>query len=184
MAADDPALGKEICGIPVVCRPNEIIERFPDRDTKIIFCLYKPEAMRERVSLLRDYRIPAERWATFVHPSSYVAATASIGPGTAILSHCAIQHAAHVGNCSIVNSSVVIEHEAVVRDSTFLAAGCCIGARVDIGTGTFIGLRTAIREDVRVGQFAFVGMSANVLSDVPDGGLAFGNPARLRQCLS
>src|ERR1700730_15851969 len=67
--ADDPALGKIIVGMPVLCRPCEVLGRFPAPDIKVIFSLYKPGAMRERVALLQSYGLPLDKFATFVHPS-------------------------------------------------------------------------------------------------------------------
>ncbi len=177
-AVDDPALGRTIIGLPVLCRPCEILDRFPEPDVKVVFVLYKPAAMRERVTLLHSYGFPSDKFATFVHPSSYVSPSAIVGAGTVVLSNCSINHAVRLGRFVVINSGVVVEHDTVVEDSVFVAASCAIGSNVEVGAGSFIGLNSTLREGVRVGTYGYVGMGANVLGNVPEGSLVFGNPAR------
>jgi sugar O-acyltransferase (sialic acid O-acetyltransferase NeuD family) len=177
-AVDDPALGTTIMDLPVLCRPREILSRFPHPDVKVIFSLYKPDAMRERVDLLHSYGFPDDKFATFIHPSSYISPSATVGPGTVILSQCSINKAVRVGRFVTINPGVVVEHDTVVEDSVFLAAASTIGSKVELSRGSFVGLNSTVREGVRIGAYSFVGMGANVLDEVAAGSIVFGNPAR------
>jgi sugar O-acyltransferase (sialic acid O-acetyltransferase NeuD family) len=179
-ALDDPALGHEIDGFPLLCRPCDLLASFPGPDVKFLFALYKPERMRERVELLRTYGIPKERFATFVHPLAFVGRTARVGCGSVIFAHASVLNRAAIQDFSIVNSHVVVEHDARIGSSCFIAASAVIGARATLGSGTFVGLGSTVREDVSVGEYAFVGMGSNVLSDVGPNTLVYGNPARPR----
>jgi acetyltransferase EpsM len=176
-AIDDPELGCSIGGFPVVCGTNHLRDQFEGRNTKFIFALYRPDAMKNRVELLASYGLSTDRFATFVHPSAYVAKSARIGHGSVVLAHSSIMRNVVVGNFCIINSQVVIEHDTNVGCSAFLAAGACIGAQVHIGQGAFVGLNSALRENVNVGAYAFVGMGSVVLRDIPDYSRAYGNPA-------
>lgn len=179
-AIDDESLGQSIYGFPVVCKTHEARDKFAGQDVQFIFSLYKPECMRERAELLRSYRIPSDRFYTFVHPLAYVSSSATLGVGNVILSNTTVQAGARIGDYNIINSNVVVEHEADIGSNNFIAASVCIGARVQIGAGVFVGLKSGIREDLTVGDFSFVGMCSNVLSDVRPGHLVFGNPAKVR----
>jgi sugar O-acyltransferase (sialic acid O-acetyltransferase NeuD family) len=178
-AIDDPSLGDEINGYPILCKTNEVAAKYQQNDVQFIFALYKPGSMRERVQLLRSYGIDSSRFASFVHPSSYVSASARVGSGTVILSHCSINANVTLGDFNILNSSVVVEHDSRLADCVFVAAGACVGANVHIKDGAFLGLNSTIREQVTIGNYAFVGMGSNVLRDVDDGSTVYGNPARM-----
>jgi len=177
-AIDDPALGDAIGGIPIVARTRDAAAKFPQAEVKFLFCLYKPDRMRERVHLRDSFGIDPGRYATFVHPSAYVAPSAKLSPGVVILSQSAVQSNCSIGPHCIVNSNVVIEHDARLEGSAFVAAHVSIGAHCILSEGVFVGLNASIRENVRVGSFCFVGMAANVLRDVDAHAPMIGNPAR------
>lgn len=177
-AIDDPALGDKIAGFPVLCNVREAWAKYHESDIQFVFALYRPDIMRERLALLRELGIPAERYANFVHPSAYISPSACLGHGNAILSHACLQYSVSLGNYNIINSHVVIEHETSFQDGAFVAASACIGARVRVGTGVFIGLNATIREDVVVADHAFVGMASGLAHALAEGVVAYGLPAR------
>jgi len=176
-AIDDPSLGSAIAGFPILCRTREVAVRFPQSDVGYIFALYKPSEMLARVRLLQSYGLPAERFATFVHPQSYCARTAQLGAGTVVLSHSVIQSNARIGNFSLISSHAVIEHDAAVGECNFIAASACVGASVKLGEGVFTGLAASIRENVHVANYGFIGMGSVVIRDVDEGAIVAGNPA-------
>lgn len=177
-AIDDSSLGETIAGFPVLCGTQNLSERFRDSNVKFLFSLYRPDLMRERVTLLRSYDIPPTRFANFVHPLAYVSSSAQLGYGNAVLSHACLQHGVRLGNHNVVNSHVVIEHETQLQNSVFIAASACIGARANLGTGIFIGLNSTVREDVTIADYAFVGMASGVVQSIDEGVVVYGVPAR------
>ena len=180
-AIDDPALGKSLAGLPVLCGVREAWTSFQDSGVKFIFALYRPDVVQERYAMIATLGIPADRFASFIHPSAYVSPSANVGPGVVVLSHSSVLHRVSIGAFSIVNTNVVIEHESDVGPGVFVAASACIGARTRIGTAAFIGLNATIREDVSVGEGAFVGMAATVIHDVAPGQTVYGSPAKVRR---
>ena len=177
-AIDDPTLGSSIEGFPVICGTRELNNQLSGTRTKIIFALYRPDAMKERVALLESYGLSADRFATFVHPLAYVAGSATIGAGSAVFAQSSIMRRAAVGKCCIINSQVTVEHDTNIGANSFLAAGACVGANVAVGNGVFVGLNATVRENVMVGSYGFVGMGAVVLQNVEEGTRVYGNPAR------
>jgi sugar O-acyltransferase (sialic acid O-acetyltransferase NeuD family) len=177
-AIDDPSLGHEIAGFPVVCGVREAWGIYHDTDAEFLFALYRPDVMLERLALLRDLGIPITRFANFIHPSAYLSPSVSLGHGNVILSQSCLQHRVSLGNFNIINSHVVIEHETSFQDGSFVAASACIGARVRVGTGTFFGLNATVREDVTIADYAFVGMASGVVHSIDEGAVVYGVPAR------
>lgn len=180
-AIDDPSLGSEIAGFPVVCRIHDAWSSFKDTDVEFIFALYRPDVMFERLELLYQLGIPPLRFTNFIHPSVYLSPSVSLGYGNVILSQSCLQSRVSLGNYNIINSNVMIEHESNILDGSFVAACSCIGARVQIGTGAFIGLNSTIRENVTIADYSFVGMAAGVLRSVYQGEVVYGLPARKKQ---
>ncbi|MFH1940567.1 MAG: acetyltransferase [bacterium] len=161
-----------------MCRPKELAEKYLQSDVKIIFALYKPEVMKERVSLLKSYGIHRDRFTNFIHPSAYVAKSVRTGAGNVILANTAIHANVWFGNFNIINTNVVVEHDTKIESFNFIAASSCIGSHVTISNGVFIGMNASIRENLTVEDFAFIGMGSNVTRHVKPDQLVYGNPAK------
>lgn len=177
-AIDDDSLGKEINGYPVLCKTREAKDKYPQQDVKFLFTLYKPEKMKERVALLKSYEIPSYRFATFVHPMSYISKSAQLGTGVVVLSNSTVQNNASIGDYTIVNSNVVVEHDTAIGESNFFSPASCIGAYTQTGTGVFVGYNSATRPGIEIGEYAFIGMGSNVIGHVPSNAIVYGNPTR------
>ena len=179
-AIDDPSLGSEISGFPVVCGVRDAWRKFCETDVKFLFALYRPDIMQERFNFIQTLGIPLNRYANFIHPSVYLSPSVSLGNGNVILSNSCLQHNVTIGNFNIINSNVVIEHDVRFQNGSFVAANACIGARVRVGCGTFIGLNSTVREDAVIADYAFIGMASAVLNSIDKGTVVFGVPAKKR----
>ena len=180
-AIDDAALGQSIAGFPVICGTREVFEQLRDARVRLIFALYRPDVMRERVELLAGYGISPEHFTSFVHPQAYVARSAAIGRGTVVFAHASLMKGVVVGDYCILNSQVIVEHDTRVGDNCFLSAGACMGADIRLSRGVFIGMHAVVHPGIAVGDFGFVGMGSVVTRDVEQGAQVYGNPAR-RAC--
>lgn len=116
-----------------------------------------------------------------VHPRAFVAADASLGPGTQILALAAVCAAARVGAACIVNTSASVDHECVLDDGAHIAPGAALGGAVEIGRCAYVGIGAAVLPRLRIGERAIVGAGAVVVRDVPAGAVAYGNPARVKR---
>src|SRR5690606_28480114 len=57
-AIDDPSYGTEINGFPILCGTREVKSKFSKYpDVKVIYSLYRPDIMKDRVELLKSYDI-------------------------------------------------------------------------------------------------------------------------------
>lgn len=173
---DDPVLlGKQIDGTPVLGRIEEL-KNLPD--ASIVVCTGRPDNYQSRPRIVTALGLPAERYATIIHPATAVSTSSSIGPGSVVLAHTALTSAVRIGSHVAVMPQVVLTHDNVVDDYATLATGVRLGGRVRIGRGAYVGAGALVREGLAVGDGALVGMGAVVLDDVPAREVWAGLPAR------
>lgn len=159
---DSEAPGTLIQGVPVLGGKEKIKELIQSSNAKFIFCLYRPDKMKERAELLLGLNIPDNRYANFIHPSAYIAPSVKLGVGNVIMSHTTIQSNVSIGNNNIFNSNITIEHESDIGNFNFFAANSVIGSKTKINNYNFIGLNSSVRENVEL-ENVFIGMHSMVL---------------------
>lgn len=177
-ADDDPALrGRAVDGVSVLGSPEEAIGEAPE--AHLVVCQAGPSSGLRR-ALVSRLRLPPERYATIVHPTAWLAGSASIGPGTVVLAGVVATSTIEIGSHVAIMPGVVITHDDIVEDYATLAAGVRLGGGVRIGSGAYLGAGALLRDGITVGAGAVVGMGAVVTRSVPPGEIWFGTPARAR----
>lgn len=173
---DDPGLwGTERAGHPILGGTDLVHDLV---DAAVVVCIGNPRAFSVREQVVRRLDLPAERYATIVHPSAAVAYDSLIGPGTVILAHTTLTTTVTVGAHVAVMPQTVLTHDDVVGDFATIASGVRLGGGVRIRRGAYLGAGALIRESVEIGEYALVGMGSIVLSDVPANQVWVGSPAR------
>ena len=126
---------------PILCKTYDAYktyELYPD--VKFIFQLYRRDLIKERVELLHSYGIPRERFATFIHHSAYVAKSAKVGYGCALMANVVVNSNACIGDCTTLMSNSLVEHDTFLGQYNYVAAHTAIGSNVHIGNGNRIHL--------------------------------------------
>jgi len=174
---DSIPIGEYVNSIPVVCNTKNLNKYLDENgERKVIYCLFRPDLMKQRYELLESLDIDKGRVTNFYHPTSYLAPSIKIGIGNVILSNTTIQSNVSLLDFNIINSNVCIEHDTNLGIANFIAAGTKIGANALIKDYNFIGLNSSVKEEVSLDQ-VFVGMHSLVLSDFSKTRV-FGIPAR------
>ena len=117
--------------------------------------------------------------ATIVHPTAFVASTASIARGTQVLAQASVCAAAKLGLACIVNTQANVDHECVLGDGVHVGPAACLAGCVEIGRNSFVGAGAVVLPRIKIGRDVVVGAGAVVTKDLPDGVVAYGNPARI-----
>lgn len=178
-AFDDESFGKEINGYPILSKTYNVYKEYTKfKDVKFIFQLYRPDLMKERINLLNSYKIPIERFYTFIHPSCVVANSAKIGVGSAIMANCVINPNTIIGNHCTVHSNSLIGHDTIVGKYNFFAAHSVVGSNNKFGDANFIGLNSTFNNYITIGDYCFVGMASNVIKSIDSFKKVYGNPAK------
>jgi sugar O-acyltransferase (sialic acid O-acetyltransferase NeuD family) len=173
---DDPRLhGCEIHGARVI-GPSEAVHDHPG--SLVTACVASPEDPTRRLDLVCRLGLPAERYATLIHPTTVVPESASIGPGCVLHAASVLTADIRLGAHVAVMPAVVLTHDDVVEDGVTFGAGARAAGGVTIERGAYIGAGALLREHVLVGAAAVVGMGAVVTRSVPPGEVWVGVPAR------
>lgn len=121
------------------------------------------------------------RFGSVIHPTAYVAPTATIGDGTIACPMAFVGPFAETGmNCAI-NVKAVVGHDAVLGDCAVLSPGADINGYGGAGECAFLGAGAIISPKASLGAFSKLS-AGSVLNRITDEGfLMHGNPATGRQ---
>jgi sugar O-acyltransferase (sialic acid O-acetyltransferase NeuD family) len=113
-----------------------------------------------------------------VHPTAFVAATASLAPGTQVMAMAAICAEARLGEACIVNTRASVDHECMLGNGVHIAPGATLCGEVEVGDFAFVGAGATILPRVHIGRGAIIGAGAVVIREVRSGACVIGMPAR------
>ncbi len=118
------------------------------------------------------------RFATLVHPKSYLSIGSKIGEGSVIMQGCMINTDSTVGNDCIINTNVSIDHDCVIKDHSHICPGVVMAGNVKIGKNCWIGLGSKIIENCVIGDNVFVAAGTVVTKDIKSNSFVKGIPAK------
>ncbi len=173
---DDAHGGESFAGVRVL-GPLESAREYPE--ARFVNCIGSTRTYALRPQILERTGLALDRFASVIHPTASVSASAEIGPGTVILQHVTLASRCRLGCHVTVLPQSVVSHDTVVEDYSILAGGVILSGEVHIGRCCYLGANAAVRSRVRVGEGSLVGMGSNVLGHVPPGQVVVGNPARV-----
>jgi sugar O-acyltransferase (sialic acid O-acetyltransferase NeuD family) len=133
-----------------------------------------------RLQWLQTLQQLGYRCPPLVHPSAWVSATASLGPGTVVLPQAVVMAGAQLGAGCIVNTSASVDHDCQLADGVHVCPGAHLAGDVRVGTGSWIGIGASVIQGISIGAGVTVGAGAAVVHDLPDGITTVGVPARPR----
>jgi sugar O-acyltransferase (sialic acid O-acetyltransferase NeuD family) len=173
---DDPALhGSSVGGTPVL-GPIESVTDHPD--SQVVVCVGSPLRYHTRRLVVDRLSLPAERYATIVHPAATVGGGTTIGAGTVILAGVVTTTAVRIGAHVAVMPSVTLTHDDVVGSYVTFGSGVRLGGSTIVEDGAYLGAGALVREACTIGRGSLIGMGSVVLGDVPAGEVWAGAPAR------
>jgi len=147
-------------------------------DARVVVCVGNPRDVTVRRRVVRRLDLPAERYATVVHPSVETGPGCTVGPGSVLLAYAVLTADVTVGAHVAVMPHTVLTHDDAVDDFVTVASGVRLGGGVRVGESAYLGAGALVRQTLTVGAGALVGMGSVVLADVPPGEVWAGNPAR------
>jgi sugar O-acyltransferase (sialic acid O-acetyltransferase NeuD family) len=173
---DDPRLhGTRVHDVEVI-GPSDAVHDHPD--ALVCACVASPGNALGRLELVARLRVPAERYATLVHPAAIVPGSATVGPGSLLHATTVLTADVALGAHAVVMPAVVLTHDDRVGDGVTFGAGARVAGGVTIEDGVYVGAGALLHEHITVGRGAVLGMGAVVTRPVPAGEVWAGVPAR------
>jgi UDP-perosamine 4-acetyltransferase len=135
-------------------------------------------AARGRVAVLDAIEAAGLALPILVHPTAFVAASATLAPGAQIMPRASVGPDARAGRGVLVNTGATLDHDVVVGDGSVVDPGAVLTGRVRVGGQVEIGSGAVLVPDSIVDDDATVGAGAVVVRRVESGSTVVGVPAR------
>jgi sugar O-acyltransferase (sialic acid O-acetyltransferase NeuD family) len=135
--------------------------------------------LNRRKQVLQNLQQLQRKILSFVHPSTFIHPSVSVGNATFVYPGCNIDQNVRIAHGVILNNSVCISHNTSIGACSYLSPGVITSGYVEIGECTFIGSGSVISDHIRIGANVRIGIGSVVTADIPDGASAIGNPARI-----
>jgi len=116
---------------------------------------------------------------TIVHPTAFVAKSASLGKGSQILAKAAVTVNCRLGAACIVNTNATIDHDTVLGDGVHVAPGATVTGEVQVGSFAMIGAGAVVLPQIEIGENAIVGAGSVVTKNVESHTIVVGIPAKV-----
>ncbi len=164
---DNPdAAGTEVDGLPVL-GPIASVADHPA--ALVVVSTGHPGFYFSRKRIVERLGLPADRYATIIHPLASIGRSVEVGGGTVLLAGAVATAGVRIG---------AHVDDDVVGDYATFGSGARLAGRVTVGEGAYIGSGALIRESLSVGPWALVGLGSVVLEDIPAAEVWVGAPAR------
>ena len=173
---DDSAdkIGKEVCGVWVYDR--SLLNEHPG--AKVLAVPGSPTSFPIRDTIIDGLELPADRFATVVHPTSRVSKHATIGRNILLMEGVTVKASATIGDHVCILPHSVIHHDSSIGDYTLMGSNVVVAGYTQVGSKCYIGSGSRIINNISIGEEALVGMGSNVLKNIPSKDKVAGNPAK------
>lgn len=144
-------------------------------DAMLIAIGYNHLQKKSELYQMFENKIP---FATLIHPTAYIDATAVIAPGTVIYPNCTIDKNVVIGPNTLINLNCTIAHDTTIGSNNFLAPDVAIAGFCKIGNKCFIGINATIIDNTIINDMVRIGAGSVVISHLTESGTYVGNPAK------
>lgn len=164
--------GKQILG-----SINSLFNSKPEEGVQYILGIgYKHFDFRE---LLFDKLSKQEyKFATIMHPSSYIDPTAIIESGSVIFPRVTIDAGVQIKHNVLINTASTIAHDSIINPHTFIAPSVAIAGFVSIGKKCMLGINCTIIDNINLGDNIIIGANSLVIDSISKTGTYVGSPVR------
>lgn len=172
---DGRSVGSSCLGIPIV---GDLSDASSFRNCMFVSTIWNSKVSRELCAILSRTRLERSRFATVVHPASFVSPRARLGAGVLVHQAASIGGNVDIGEHVSIGPGCIIGHDTRMAGFTAMAAGSILSGGVQVGQNCYIGSGALVREHVQIGDQTLIGMGAVVVSNPEAGSVVVGNPSR------
>lgn len=160
---------------PVVGSPEDYKPQDSDR---FLLAIGYMEA-RERVTRMLAGR--GGRFASYIHPTAFIASNASIGEGAVIYPYAVVSNAARVADQVHLNYYASVGHDVEVGRCCLLAPYATLNGFAAIEDHVYMSTHSTVVVAKRVGARTKISANSTVQHDVPPDSFVFGVPGQVRR---
>lgn len=169
--------GSMLEGFPILGTLDEALN-FIQQGYLIINAIHRIDGNERRIKRIEGLGIPESGFATFVHPTAYVAPDVRLGPGCVIMPNACISPQVKFKKCCIVLQGATVGHNTVLGKFCHISAQACVGAHVTLGTGVHIGMNATVLQNTSIGDYSTLGMGSSLTRSIGSKEVWFGVPAK------
>jgi sugar O-acyltransferase (sialic acid O-acetyltransferase NeuD family) len=166
----------EHAGIPIL-GPIDQARRWADK-CWFVNAVGSDRSYPKRADIVSTAGVPAEQYATLVHPQAAVSSRARLGRGIVVNTAVSVAGAVTVADQVALGPGCIIGHDSIIQAYSMLAPGAIVSGFVQVGRCCYIGAGATIKQRLVIGDGALVGMGAVVTRDVEAGSVVIGCPAK------
>lgn len=169
--------GTLVKGLPVLGGLDEIETLYKSGriDSILIAIGYKHMEFRRKIYEKFVDFIP---FASYIHPSSIVDETSSVGKGVIVLPGCLIDQQVVIEDNVLLNVGCCIAHDSVVGKHSFLSPRVAVAGFTKIGERCVIGINSTLIDNLVLTDGVQIGAGAVVIKHIEKPGLYVGNPTK------
>lgn len=149
------------------------------KDTAYFHLAIGGQLLSVRKKLIKTIKELQLRSISIIHSTAYVAASAEIGEGVAILTNAVVNTSAKIGSFCCINTGAIVEHDCKIGHNVFIQPRCVLAGNVTVGDNTVVGIGASVREGIAIGADCIIGGGSFVCKDIPDNSVAYGVPAKI-----
>ncbi len=120
------------------------------------------------------------RFATMVHPYSWVDETALLGEGVQIMAGVIVQPDVIVGTGTIINTGASIDHDCRIGAHVHIGPGAVLCGDVDVQQEAFVAAGSTLLPGLTIARGAIVGAGVTLIRDLAEHQCAVGPAVRLK----
>jgi len=169
---------KEVCGYPVLGTMADIPALLEHKEYYFMWGIHTIGRNKLIDKVFEKANIPADRFATIVHKTAFVAQSAVLEPGCFIMSNCYVGPQTHMGMCCMMMANSLTGHNNEIGRLCHFSIGSMVSSYDTVGECSSIAFGTIVLEHKNVGKYCVAGANSLITHDVPDEEIWVGSPAK------
>lgn len=173
---DDKIKSKKIKGIKVLGKFKDV-KNFK-KTHYFITAIGSSSNFRKNLKIIKSLNINKNRFATLIHPNTYISKSAKFGFGCVIFQNVTLSTNVVIADFVQILPNTIINHDSKIGKFTKINANCNISGGVQIKKSCYLGAGVIIKENILINELNIVGIGSLVLKNIHDkNSIIFGNPA-------
>lgn len=169
---DDAVTGEPVPGVAI---KGTLHHYQPCENEWLLMGVAKPSTKK---ALHQSLSAAGARLIGYRHPTSIVAASATLGEGCILCPGALVSNRAQLGVCIHLNAYATIGHDTVIGDYTTASSHIDVTGGAVLGQCVFLGSHASVLPGVLVGDGATIGAGSVAIRKVDAGAVVFGVPAK------